>query len=129
MSMLVVTIPGRPPMPNTNAKRGWQSAMKHNAHWKGVAAAAADDAVDRQHAGVWAPLKRASLHIRFIVPTKARRDLDNLIASIKPLTDGLVAARILEDDSTDVVSEMLFAWDYQKGITATVYIIRDTSDE
>ena len=37
----------------------------------------------------------------FHVDTKRRYDLDNLMASLKPLWDGLVDAGILQDDSTE----------------------------
>ena len=37
----------------------------------------------------------------FHVDTKRRYDLDNLMASLKPMWDGLVDAGILQDDSTE----------------------------
>ena len=37
----------------------------------------------------------------FHVDTKRRYDLDNLMASLKPMWDGIVDAGILQDDSTE----------------------------
>lgn len=39
--------------------------------------------------------------VTFGVTDKRRRDLDNLMASIKPLWDGMVDADVLQDDSTE----------------------------
>ncbi len=39
--------------------------------------------------------------VTFHVTDKRRRDLDNLMASIKPLWDGIVDAGILQDDSAE----------------------------
>lgn len=43
---------------------------------------------------------RIVLHFR--CPSKQRRDLDNLVASIKPYIDALVHCRVIEDDN-DVI--------------------------
>lgn len=45
------------------------------------------------------------LAFRWVFPTAGRRDLDNLIATAKPLIDSMVTAGVLtDDDSTHVVS-------------------------
>ena len=45
------------------------------------------------------PYERAHITITWIAKDKRRRDIDNLFASMKPYIDGLVAARLIEDDS------------------------------
>ena len=45
------------------------------------------------------PFPKALLTIRWEAKDNRRRDLDNLLASMKPALDGLVAAGVLEDDS------------------------------
>ena len=65
----------------------------------------------------------ATLAIEFIVPDRRHRDLDNLIASTKPLTDGIVAAGVLLDDSSDVLVSVTYSVTYVKGESATVYTI------
>ena len=45
------------------------------------------------------PMKKAHITISWHAKDKRRRDIDNLFASMKPYIDGLVAARLIEDDS------------------------------
>ena len=44
------------------------------------------------------------MHLTFVVTTKRRRDLDNLIASMKSGIDGIVDAGLIRDDSADDLS-------------------------
>ncbi len=117
---LVVTIPGRPPTPN--ARRHWRTTAADNKDWKDAAFAAAEAASDGTY---WVAPKAARVRVTFIVPTRTRRDLDNLIASTKPLTDGLVACGVLRDDSTEAITEMTFGVEYRKGVAATEYRIEE----
>lgn len=53
-------------------------------------------------------LQRAHIVLHVVPRTRHRRDLDNLVATLKPAIDGLVAARVLEDDdSTHVTSAVV----------------------
>ena len=45
------------------------------------------------------PYEKAHITITWVAKDKRRRDIDNLFASMKPYIDGLVAARLIEDDS------------------------------
>ncbi len=48
----------------------------------------------------WVPLKEpVTATVTFILKTKRRRDLDNLISMLKPTWDGFVDAKLLSDDS------------------------------
>jgi Holliday junction resolvase RusA-like endonuclease len=138
--MLVVEIPGRPPTPNARPGN-WPQAYRERIHWRDVAATYAGEARRRYEingplpslystlgvklaAPAQMPLDAAFVEVMFVVPTRSRRDLDNLIAGSKPLTDGLVAAGVLKDDSTDVIRRMAFGVQYEHGKTATIYTIR-----
>jgi len=119
---IVVRIPGRPPTPNVTTRQVWQARGKEAAEWKALA-----HAIAWQTAGGMVPLERATMEVEFIVPDHRRRDLDNLIASTKHLTDGIVLAGILVDDSSDVLRSVRYHVTYQKGVTETVYRIWDDS--
>ena len=125
MGELTIRIEGRPPTPN--ARRHWRVTALDNEVWKSIAAAAADAAIDGQYGGQWEPLERAEAEVTFVVGTRTQRDLDNLIASTKPLTDGLVAAGVIRDDSLDVLTSVRYGWRYAKGETATIYVFRSVA--
>ena len=55
----------------------------------------------RQEVGLAAPLTPpVTADILFVVKDARRRDLDNLLSSLKAGFDGMVDARLLEDDSS-----------------------------
>ena len=126
---LTVVIPGRPPNPNDYNRSG--SGAQHWAQQRAVAkrwrTAAARLGQAAKPPG-WVALGRARLVVTFVVATRARRDLDNLVSSTKPLTDGLVDAGLLVDDSTNVLTEVVYRWRYQKGVNATEYVIEGDTD-
>lgn len=99
-----IVIPGRPPTPNV--RRHWREVYRDNKAWAETARLEAVRAIQRT-AG-WKPASRARVSVAFGVKDRRVRDLDNLIASIKPLLDGLVQAGILVDDSLDVITVMEF---------------------
>jgi len=66
------------------------------------------------------PLERATVTITFVVPTRARRDLDNLIAAAKPFQDGLVLAGVIADDNTGVIKTEYPGIVYEKGKSMTI---------
>ena len=118
---LTIRIEGRPPTPN--ARRHWRVTALDNETWKGAARICAlavkpDD---------WEPLTKARAEVTFVVGDSRTRDMDNLISSTKPLTDGLVAAGIIADDSLEVLVSVSYTWEYRKGETATVYDIREAA--
>lgn len=122
VSELTITIPGRPPTPN--ARRHWRARAKDDAHWKSVASLAAAKVVPDD----WTPLRRARLSIEFLVPDRRERDEDNLIASSKPLTDGLVEAGVLAGDGSKVIVDRQYTVTYVRGVAATVYRIEAVSE-
>jgi hypothetical protein len=48
-------------------------------------------------------LRAVTAELVFLPGTNRRRDADNIAPTLKPALDGLVAARVLRDDSADVV--------------------------
>ena len=49
------------------------------------------------------PLHKADIHVRFGLPDKRRRDMDNLIASSKAMLDAL-KGRVIDDDQITQVT-------------------------
>jgi hypothetical protein len=124
---LRIEIPGRPPTPNV--RRHWRTIARDNAEWKGTAsvvAAAAKREWERRHGMRWHPLEDAVVGVVFIVGTKAVRDWDNLIATLKPLLDGAVEAGILLDDSNRVIRSLgPFTIEYEHRETGVVLLISE----
>jgi len=114
---IVITIPGRPPTPNS--RRHWRKVHKDNAVWSYRAWTEAT--LQKPHG--MEPLTSCRMAVEFVVPTKGRRDLDNMISGQKPCLDGLVLAGILADDSTAVITSVAYSSTYVKGVTATRYTI------
>lgn len=127
-----VTIEGRPPTPNYRPGN-WQVDRRLRDQWKHVAKMAALDAVNRwprRHGGVpWRSLNRCMLDVRFIVPTKAARDWDNLIATIKPLLDGIVAAGVIDDDSDRCIEAVHFVIEHEPKRQATTFSFHEILDD
>lgn len=121
---VTITIPGRPPTPN--ARRHWRAIAKDNEAWKADAQRIAASTLAALPDG-WVPLGAAELEIVFVVPDRRARDLDNLIASTKPLTDGLVAAGVLTDDSIAVLGTIRYGWRHEPRVDATEYLVREVA--
>lgn len=51
----------------------------------------------------WWPLTRATLAVSWRFRVRRNRDLDNLVAGLKPIVDALVSSGILEDDHSGVL--------------------------
>ena len=121
---LTITIPGRPPTPNS--RRHWRTTHRDNKVWKEAAYWSAIDATSEWEED---PLiTKGTVAIEFVVPDRRRRDLDNLISSSKVLTDGIVAAGVLADDSSDVLVSVTYSVRYEKGVSATVYTIEPVEE-
>lgn len=127
---ITIEIPGRPP--SLNERRHWRAIARDNATWKAAAVEAAGIAVgqwQRDHGLDWRTLSKVALSVTFIVPTRIRHDVDNLISTLKPLLDGVVAANVIEDDSFEVIRYFDVGCDYRKGRRATILSISDIADE
>lgn len=110
---IVVRVPGRPP--TANARRHWRLIARDNEEWAATARAHAMQALERWEGQTglrWHPARAATLRVVFGVHTRAVRDLDNLICSIKPELDGIVQAGLLVDDSVRVIREISFSVEF-----------------
>jgi Holliday junction resolvase RusA-like endonuclease len=120
---LAVKIDGRPPTPN--ARRHWRQVANDNAEWKQIAETLAGVEIrkwERSHDLGWRPIESCVVSVAFGLPDNRVRDLDNLIASCKPLMDGLVAAGVLIDDSIFVITKMEFGA-VVNGTTTTIITV------
>lgn len=128
---LRITIEGRPP--SLNARPGnWQAAMRERAEWKATAHTTTIDALNRwsrRHGLPWRKFEKCDLTVLFIVPTAAARDWDNLVSTLKPLLDGVVAAGAIVDDSNRCIDEVGLAIRHEAKRTATVLIFDEIRDD
>jgi Holliday junction resolvase RusA-like endonuclease len=114
---VTILIPGRPPTPNARPGN-YHAERKAFREWKDSAYLVAKDAVNREG---WQTPGTVRLVVTFHLPDRIRRDLDNLIASTKPLTDGLVAAGVMADDSVAVIESIRYQWRMSPGYAGTEY--------
>ena len=122
---VTIVIPGRPPTPNVAVRFGnWQQRNRTVGQWRDAAIAAADAALEPVADG-WKPIARASLRVTFVLPDRRARDMDNLVASSKCLTDGLVRAGVLAGDSIHHIVRAEYGWRYEPGVSATEYTIEE----
>ena len=116
---LELTIPGRPPTPNARFGNRYAEAAKTRT-WRDAARLIGVDAVNRTG---WKAPAKARITLTFIVPTHASRDTDNLVASTKPLTDGLRDAKVLVGDNHQVLEWGAPQVEYIRGAAATRYLV------
>jgi Holliday junction resolvase RusA-like endonuclease len=74
-------------------------------------------------------LQRISLHYTIVVPDKRRRDYDNFIARCKPITDALVYAGLIADDTPQYIKDFRLTFEIVKGKKATIIEIKEVEDE
>ena len=72
------------------------------------------------------PLEKAHLTITFRASDKRRRDMDNLLSASKAYVDGLVAAGVIADDSSDNLSYSLY-YEKNKEHAATIFDIEEAT--
>lgn len=96
---LRIQVPGRPPTPNARFGNRFAQASETK-RWRNDARLIALDVVNRSG---WRAPAKARLTPIFYVPDNRPRDTDNLVASIKPLIDGLVDAKALVGDKSAVL--------------------------
>lgn len=99
MTTIFFDLDGLPP--SGNKRLHYMARHASNQSWKSSAALVARDALNR--VGVRdAPWMRAHVEYAFHYPKVTRVDLDNLIASMKPVLDGLVGIAVVDDDARHV---------------------------
>ena len=70
------------------------------------------------------PLKAARCWMTFHIPTRHKRDPDNMVAKTKPIWDALVKAGVLADDTIDVIGWPTYGHIYSKPAKTVVEIDR-----
>lgn len=79
-----------------NDRQHWALKAKHVKEWRDAAHVLA------KHARI-PSCRRVLVELHYLPRTNQRRDPDNLVASLKPLVDGLVDAGVVADDTADFV--------------------------
>jgi hypothetical protein len=101
---LEIVVPGHPPGGNDLHRMHPFVVRKHREIWKASTAErtrrarASLDEIDPS-----APWTRVSVGAVWRYRIKRTRDLDNLVAGLKPMIDGLVEAGLLEDDHSGIL--------------------------
>lgn len=90
-------LPFPPKQLSPNARVGWREKAKVTAQYREDCGWLAKNAW--LTVGLVAPPVRAT--VTFVVPDRRKRDLDNLLAMLKPAWDGLVDAGVLEGDDSE----------------------------
>lgn len=106
---------GLPKTPNALLRKHWAIVSKEHKRWHSyVWAATLDSKPDT-------PFKRVDL--TFVRMSSSRPDYDGLVGSFKPIIDGLVKARVIADDTPEVIGAPKYIWEYAKPRFGKVKII------
>jgi crossover junction endodeoxyribonuclease RusA len=99
---ITVVLAGIPPGPNQLNRLHWGSKGKIVRQWRSDAYLAAVSARNEARASEF-PWPTTRITYEFHVPSRSRRDRDNLVAACKPILDGIRDAHLIPDDSADHV--------------------------
>jgi Holliday junction resolvase RusA-like endonuclease len=120
-----ITIPGLPPRdasPNARVHYMKLANVKRNQKDLMIASVLELMPMDRPNE----PWEKAHLTITFRASDKRRRDIDNLLSASKAYVDGLVAAGVIIDDSSDNLSYSLY-YEKDKEHAATIFDIEEAT--
>lgn len=113
---ITLSFSGLPPNPNDKSKKHWAENMKITKQWRADAFMLAKAAQARV---VGSP---ALLHYHVSLGDERRHDYDNILASFKPIQDGLVDAGMLADDTiAHVLPIVTFDREKPRQFTLEVY--------
>lgn len=104
---------GLPPGPNVRVRYHWAKWGRIVQQWKGDAMRLAIDAKNRSPLAF--PLRSAQVTVTHYLPDLRRRDDDNMKAACKPVIDGIVAAKVIADDSLGEIGQVIHTYEYRKG--------------
>jgi len=120
-----ITIPGLPPRDaSPNARVHYMKLANVKRNMKDVMIASVLEMPSMDRPGE--PLEKAHLTITFRASDKRRRDIDNLLSASKAYVDGLVAAGVIVDDSSDNLSYSLY-YEKDKEHAATIFDIEEST--
>lgn len=90
---------GHPPSPNAMVRWHWGRRARERKVWRDATVWAVREAYPRSSLpGRFVPVEVA---VTFVYGVRRTRDRDNMVASLKPVLDGLVDARVLADDGPE----------------------------
>ena len=103
MGNLTFWLTGHPPHDNTTRRWHWAKRSREMKMWRDAANWATRAAYrDSTLTGAFRPCR---IHVVFKYKVRRTRDVANLVASLKPVIDGIVDARMLRDDSPEWLPE------------------------
>ena len=120
-----IVIPGLPPRdasPNARVHYMKLANVKRNQRDLMIASVLEMPSMDRPNE----PWDKAHLTITFRASDKRRRDIDNLLSASKAYVDGLVAAGVIIDDSSDNLCFSLY-YEKDKEHAATIFDIEEAT--
>jgi len=106
---LEVFIHGIPDSPNATRRRHWSSDADTVKVWRELAGWSTRSAVRHHGDADFFPLRKVALELVFFL-VRANRDLDGLVASAKPLIDGVVDGGAMLGDSVTTVQSVSATW-------------------
>jgi len=120
MRIVLPCLPPREASPNWRGH--WSKKSRAVAEFRSLARLMA-----KQSMNEWVAPEKAIVKYTFIVPDRARRDIDNLVAASKGALDGIVDAGAIRDDCGRKMMLDMPEIIYQKGKRETVIDVRDYS--
>lgn len=109
-----VWLDGLPPNPNKTRGLHWSKLYKEAQDWKNTAYLLCKSIYHG------APLERAHLHYHVLVGDNRRRDADNIVASLKPVQDGIREAMLVDDDIDHIQVTYTFSRESPRGVEITI---------
>ena len=122
MRIIIQGLPPREASPNARVHYMKLANVKRNMKDVMIASVLEMPSMDRPVE----PMEKAHLTITFKASDKRRRDIDNLLSASKAYIDGLVAAGIIVDDSSENLSFSLY-YEKDKEHAATIFDIEEST--
>lgn len=114
-------LPDRPPTPNDHTKNP-RAKWAIIAKWRAWAKRIVVDAIPEEQR---VPLMYAAITVKVVVPDLRARDWENAVASLKPITDGIVEAGLLVDDSSRHVVWRSVDFEHRPRVSGLLYVIQE----
>jgi hypothetical protein len=112
--LLEVWLDGLPSNPNVTRGAHWSKLYSEQQEWKRTAWLLARSAYHGK------PLDRAHVHYFIFVGDQRAHDADNLIASLKPVQDGLKGVVLLDDSIDNIEVTYTFSREKPRGVRIVV---------
>ena len=109
------TLPMTTPL-SLNSRQHWRSKARDVAEVRAAAYA-------RARAAHIPALPRIAVELHYAPRDRRRRDALNLVATLKPIEDGIVDAGIVPDDTAEFVQPTMPVLDPPNGIHGRLYVI------